>query len=121
MASPRRSPDQLNAKNLLSIQGSYTTATSLRDNNTQMYNAFGTRSRGIVLVNGNNPLSGACYDSGGALTSCDPAQNLAQFATWQQAATNSIPAVLQRVAARIHQLEQSADLRHPSRTGRSFG
>jgi len=39
---------QLNAQNLVSIQGNYTTASTLRDNNTQMFNAGGTRSRGIV-------------------------------------------------------------------------
>ncbi|MDP9025099.1 MAG: TonB-dependent receptor, partial [Candidatus Eremiobacteraeota bacterium] len=49
---------QLNAHNLVQIQGSYTTATSLRDNNTQMSNA--RQVLGLV-VNANNPLGGLCY------------------------------------------------------------
>lgn len=84
--------DQINEQNLLSIQGSYTTASSIRDNNTQMVNAFGTRSRGFVLVNSNDPLSGYCYTSAGTLASCDPgAAGRAKFYTYANAAAGTIP------------------------------
>ena len=52
--------DQLNPQHLLTIQGSYTTASTLRDNNT-----FFAASPTIgYLVNGSDPTSGVCY--GGA-------------------------------------------------------
>jgi len=63
--------DQLNPKNLLQVQGSYTTATTVRDNNTQMinglYTLFGipgletTRTVVGVMVNSHNPFAGLCY------------------------------------------------------------
>ena len=49
---------QLNPHNLVQIQGSYTTATSLRDNNTQATN--GSQVLGLV-VDANNPFGGLCY------------------------------------------------------------
>jgi outer membrane receptor protein involved in Fe transport len=63
--------DQLNAKNLLTFQTSYTTASTLRDNNTTN---FGTSSRitkrsvGGILVDSSNPLNGICYAPGGGAT-----------------------------------------------------
>ena len=53
--------DQLSAQHLINIQGNYTTANSTRDNNTQMFNAFGSRSTAAVLVNPAAATSGLCY------------------------------------------------------------
>ncbi len=54
--------DQLNSQHLLSVQGGYTTATTLRDNNTGFLN------RGAVgwLVSSAAPTSGICYSATGA-------------------------------------------------------
>jgi hypothetical protein len=58
---------QLNSQHLLSIQGSYTTASTLRDNNQQEINGFygkNTRNRYTVngaLVDSTNPTNGVCY------------------------------------------------------------
>ncbi len=83
---------QLNSRNLLSLQASYTTANSLRDNNTQMLNAGGKRARGIVLVNANDPLSGACYDpTGTTQVTCDPALNQAGFVKWSALQAGNVP------------------------------
>jgi hypothetical protein len=61
--------NQLNSQHLLSIQGSYTTATTLRDNNTQMLNGTSSSStdrRAVgVLVDSSNPLNGVCYGPSG--------------------------------------------------------
>lgn len=88
---------QLNPQNLLSAQGSYTTSTSVRDNNTQMFNAGGSRSRGIVMVNANDPLSGYCFDAAGAEITCNPAGDAngsrANFATWGGIASGTVPAL----------------------------
>ncbi len=68
--------DQLNSQHLLSVQGSYTTSTTLRDNNTQdvagFYNAARLNGRTVVglLVDGSNPLNGQCYTFGGAPVNC---------------------------------------------------
>jgi len=69
--------DQLNSQHLLSVQGSYTTSSTLRDNNTQDYAGFYPASRlngrtvvGL-LVDSSNPLNGLCYvPGGGATTPC---------------------------------------------------
>jgi len=86
---------QFNAKNLVTLQGSYTTARSVRDNNTQMFNAGGARSRGIVMVNANDPLSGYCFDPSGSEITCNPAGdgngNRANFATWGKIASGNVP------------------------------
>ncbi len=59
--------DQINAEHLLSIQANYTTANSIRDNNTQMFNGVtSSRGRSVVLVDPNNPTSGVCYQVNGA-------------------------------------------------------
>jgi hypothetical protein len=72
--------DQLNSQHLLSVQGSYTTATTLRDNNTQLAN--GTSSsvsdrRAVgVLVDSSNPLNGICYGHPGpAVNTATPCYN----------------------------------------------
>ena len=63
--------DQLNAQNLLQLQGAYTTATSLRDNNTQMFDEGGSRDILGYVVNSANPTSGQCYAvTGGPALSC---------------------------------------------------
>jgi hypothetical protein len=82
--------DQLNEQNLLSLQGSYVTASTIRDNNTQMYNNFGpfggpNRTSAAVVVNSADPYGGFCYGShGGAPVSCNPSVGAAQFITWDQ-------------------------------------
>ncbi|MBV9269511.1 MAG: TonB-dependent receptor [Candidatus Eremiobacteraeota bacterium] len=89
--------DQINEKHLLSALGSYTTSTTLRDNNTQMFNSGGVRSRAFVLVDSTNPLDGVCYrDTGTATalaTTCSPGAPggvRATFQTWAHASTGSI-------------------------------
>jgi hypothetical protein len=68
--------DQLNSQHLLSVQGSYTTSTTLRDNNTQdvagFYNSARLNGRTVVglLVDGSNPLNGQCYTFGGSPVPC---------------------------------------------------
>ncbi len=88
---------QLNEHNLLSLQGSYTTSNSTRDNNTQMLNAGGARSRGVVMVNANDPLSGYCFTAAGAEVSCNPSGdangNRANFATWGGISGGTVPAL----------------------------
>ncbi len=84
---------QLSVQHLLSLQASYTTATSVRDNNTQMANAGTARSRGIVMVNANAPMSGYCFDASGTATSCNPSLHLANFATWNDVMGGTPPAL----------------------------
>jgi TonB dependent receptor/Carboxypeptidase regulatory-like domain/TonB-dependent Receptor Plug Domain len=73
--------DQLNSQHLLSLQGSYVTSTTLRDNNHSMYNGWFeqgiipanfNRSYTIVgmLVDSSNPLNGICYTPAGVATNC---------------------------------------------------
>ena len=82
--------DQINAENLVSLQGSYVTASTIRDNNTQVYNnfaAFGgpNRTTAAVVVNAADPYGGYCYGaSGGAPVSCNPGVGAAQFVSWDQ-------------------------------------
>jgi Carboxypeptidase regulatory-like domain/TonB dependent receptor/TonB-dependent Receptor Plug Domain len=69
--------DQIDSKNLLGFQMSYTTATSIRDNNTQGLGVIsGTRERFAVLVNSANPRNGVCYNINDGVTplpaSCEP-------------------------------------------------
>jgi len=91
--------DQLNAQNLLSLQGSFTTANVIRDNNTQQFNnpdvvgsGPGARTTIAALVNANNPLSGLCYTHGGVATTCNYG-GPAQFATILQAYDGTIAPV----------------------------
>ncbi|HLY03259.1 MAG TPA: TonB-dependent receptor [Candidatus Cybelea sp.] len=82
--------DQIDSENLVSLQGSYVTASTIRDNNTQMYNNFAAfggplRTNAAVVVNAADPYGGFCY--GGSSknpVSCDPNLGLAQVATWDQ-------------------------------------
>jgi hypothetical protein len=64
--------DQVSSQHLLTIQGSYTTANALRDNNFQMLNGLGcgldTEVCGSVagiLVDSTAPYNGKCYAMGG--------------------------------------------------------
>ena len=66
--------DQIDAHNLLELQGSYTESNATRVYNTQM---FGEADSFAVLVNRNDLTSGTCYALNGAAaplaTTCDPA------------------------------------------------
>ncbi len=66
--------DQINQQNLISLQGSYTTSTSTRDNNTQMFNALLSSYVQLIAVNAADPYSGYCSHSsaGGDPVSCAP-------------------------------------------------
>ena len=58
--------DQINAQNLVSLQASYVTANSIRDNNT-----FFAAGPLAVVVNAADPTSGYCYGpTGGAPINC---------------------------------------------------
>ena len=68
--------DQLNDKNLVTLVGSFTTASSLRVNNSQMYNG---RQPFALVVAANDPTSGICYGvNGGVATpaTCSTATSL---------------------------------------------
>jgi hypothetical protein len=55
--------DQIDPHNLLGLQLSYVTASTVRDNNTQMFGILGgARDRMAVLVSSANPQSGLCYN-----------------------------------------------------------
>ena len=93
--------DQINSQNLINLTGSYTTATTVRSNNSEMENglygpsSINARTAFAVLVNGNSPTSGLCYTSGGVATSCAPmsaSSGGAQYATLQQAYNGTIAA-----------------------------
>ena len=60
---------QLNSQHLFSIQGSYTTSTVLRDNNTQFLDNGSSvtsyRNNAGILVDGSNPFNGQCYAAAG--------------------------------------------------------
>jgi hypothetical protein len=84
--------DQINSQNLLNFTASYTTATSIRSNNSENVNgAYGptsvnARTAFAVLVNANSPTSGLCYTPAGQPTTCTPGQApTGTFATLQQA------------------------------------
>ena len=55
--------DQINAQNLIQLQGSYTSASTLRDNNAQFRDGGGPRGNFAVLVNSADPFSGYCYNA----------------------------------------------------------
>jgi hypothetical protein len=61
--------DQINSKNLVQLQGSYSQATSERSNNLTMFSGGGTRMG--VLVDSLNPTNGICYSAAGLPRSCD--------------------------------------------------
>src|SRR5581483_8772115 len=72
--------DQLNNQHLFTLQGSYTTASTTRDNNTGfisgLYGPTSINPRTIVglLVDSTNPYNGVCYrmlpGGGGAAVNC---------------------------------------------------
>ncbi len=78
--------DQLGSKNLLSFQSSYTTATTLRDNNSQYVNGG---DEFATLVSSANPLSGMCYTATGAGALCSSPST---YVTFGQAAAGTVPA-----------------------------
>jgi hypothetical protein len=85
--------DQLGSNNLLSIQGSYTTANSLRDNNGQIYNGIsGSLARTVLgaLVDSSNPFDGLCYTASGVASTCGFG-GPASFVTLKQAFSGTIP------------------------------
>ena len=76
--------DQLNSQHLLSIQGSYTTSTTLRDNNS----GIGKSGNVGYLVSSAAPTSGICYSGvGAAVTGCGGAT---QTFTLKQAFNNTV-------------------------------
>jgi hypothetical protein len=68
--------DQLNPRHLMSLEGSYTTATTLREFNRTMIGglfpprAYSSFSVVGVLVDSANPYNGVCYNRGGAAVNC---------------------------------------------------
>ena len=65
--------NQLSPRNLLEFEGTYSTASTVRDNNTEMFDLF-TSSRGVgaELVSAANPTNGICYNvaNPGVASSC---------------------------------------------------
>ena len=107
--------DQLGSNHLLNFQGSFTTANTLRDNNTEMNNGFygstTVNARTVIgaLVDGTGGTDGLCYTVAGTPTTCSygyghtypyaPAAggtplsaNAPLFATIGEAAAGTIPA-----------------------------
>ena len=61
--------DQINPQNLFSVEGSYTSANIVRDNN----GFYGVNGNEAVLVNANNPYGGYCfapYGSASGVVNC---------------------------------------------------
>lgn len=83
--------DQLNAQHLLTIEGNYTTANSTRDNNTQMYNIFGSRSLGAILVNSQDPYSGLCYNAADTSAPVACTRSDASYLSWACMQSTSNP------------------------------
>jgi hypothetical protein len=55
--------NQLSPHHLLNFEGSYSTANTVRDNNTQMFNSIsGSRGDAAQLVSAANPTDGICYN-----------------------------------------------------------
>jgi hypothetical protein len=84
--------DQINPKNLVQLQGSYTTASALRDNNTGFLDELsGGRANFAYLVDSSNPTDGLCYAAGGgAAISC--ADSTVATATIAQGQAGKVPA-----------------------------
>jgi hypothetical protein len=83
--------DQLGSANLLSLQAAYTTATTLRDNNSQFFNADGDSANIGVLVDSTGGKDGLCYTAAGVPTTCS-LTGPAAFATTTEAYTGTVPA-----------------------------
>jgi outer membrane receptor protein involved in Fe transport len=82
--------DQINSKNLVQLQGSYTTSSALRDNNTEMFDGGGSRAIIAYVVDSSNPTNGLCYAAnGGPALSCASGSGAA-IATLQQAQAGTI-------------------------------
>ena len=65
--------DQINSHNLFSLGFDYTTASVLRNNNSENYNgASGSTARttAALLVNSADPTNGICYSAAGTPTNC---------------------------------------------------
>jgi len=83
--------DQLNSQHLLTLQGNYVTANSVRDNNTEFVNGFygpnsvNARTAVGVAVNAANPTYG-CFTPAGTLTYCNNYSG-ADYITLQQLAS----------------------------------
>jgi hypothetical protein len=87
--------NQLSSKHLLNVEGSYATASTVRDNNTQMFQAFGgQRTDMAVLVNAANPNNGLCYNNTipGMAQSCEPTSGNASFLTYANVQSAGITA-----------------------------
>lgn len=89
--------NQLTPKHLLNAEAAFTTATTVRDNNTQMYDLFGQRSRFAVLVKQGQELSGICYNKKDltVLHSCErdlPGADRASFLSLGGVFQNGVPA-----------------------------
>jgi hypothetical protein len=85
---------QVTQQHLVTLQGAYTTANSIRNNNTEMYNGlYGpnvVNSRTVVgvLVDSSNPTNGICYMANGtpaATCALGSGPTNGQFFTLQQA------------------------------------
>ena len=77
--------NQLSPKHLLNVDLLASTASTVRDNNTQMDQFFGgSRTRMAVLVDSANPTNGICYNAGfaGVAYSCEPSNGGASRASW---------------------------------------
>ena len=78
--------DQINSQNLLQLQGSFTTASVVRDNNTQVLQAASSaRNRFATVVSAANPTNGICYNtsSGAAVAAnCDYTSGAAVRSTY---------------------------------------
>jgi outer membrane receptor protein involved in Fe transport len=96
--------DQITPQHLFSLQGSYTTASTIRDNNTQWVNGFygpnTVNGRTVIgaVVNAGDPFSGYCFDKTGAAVSCFRANGTALgrsavYGTLQQAFNGTLPAL----------------------------
>jgi len=55
--------NQVSPQHLVEVEGSYTTASTVRNNNSQMFNAGGSRSWAAQLVSAANPSNGVCYST----------------------------------------------------------
>ena len=94
---------QLNAQHLFSVQASYTTSTTLRDNNTQLNNTGGSSSTNFrnpagILVDSTNPYNGQCYTLTGAPVDCYTSTGTAYNAaigrfSYRTAFNNGVPVV----------------------------
>jgi len=54
--------NQLSSKNLLNFEATYSTASTVRDNNTQMFNGGGSRADIASLVSAASPTNGFCFN-----------------------------------------------------------